>query len=291
MPWSAQSRYAQPSPAIPDPAMTTRGEFRPWPGDSWLQDVAASPVSPARTPAPPAPSRSRRVTDRVSRSSASSGPQPVPRARLDTACARRITEAPPEGPQVRKPGPNLHPRSRQESTSAHLSASTVQPLAESRADRPPADSIQVTESLRVGTHQTGLAVGQPFLAAELADQSLRPAQARSRHRREQVVLNLVVQAAEGKVGEPASANIARCENLTAEEVVLVLRSQDRHALVVRSERGSQVQAEQALLYQDEDDRLQGAQHDEHNGKETGDVQREQNHLGRPAPGGAAGQSS
>src|SRR5215469_4239400 len=112
----------------------------------------------------------------------------------------------------------------------------------SRPGSPPADGVQVAEGLRVRAHEAGLAVGQSFVPAEVADERLRPAKARPGHGREKMVLNLVVQAAEGKVGEPASADVAGGQDLTAEEVVLVRGLQDRHALVVRGERGSQVEA-------------------------------------------------
>ncbi len=66
-----------------------------------------------------------------------------------------------------------------------------------------------------------------------------------------MVLDLVVQAAERDVGEPAAAHIARGEHLAAQEITAVGRVQDGHALVVGGERTAQVQAEQALLHDHE----------------------------------------
>ena len=69
------------------------------------------------------------------------------------------------------------------------------------------------------------------------------------------MFDLVVEAAQGQVGEPAAADVAGGEHLAAQEVAPVSGVQDGHALVVGGEGGSQVQAEQALLDQDEHDRL------------------------------------
>jgi hypothetical protein len=55
-----------------------------------------------------------------------------------------------------------------------------------------------------------------------------------------VVLDLVVQAAEREVGEPAAAHIAGGDGLAAQEVALVVRVQDGHALVVGGEGAPQV---------------------------------------------------
>ncbi len=52
------------------------------------------------------------------------------------------------------------------------------------------------------------------------------------------MLDLVVQAAQREVGEPAAADVARGEDLTAQEVVVVRQLQDRHPLVVGGERGT-----------------------------------------------------
>ena len=90
------------------------------------------------------------------------------------------------------------------------------------AGRPP-DGVEVAQRLGVGAHQAGLAVGQALLLAELPDQGLGAAQVGPGHGGEQVVLDLVVQAAQGEVGEPAAADVAGGEHLAAQEVAPVSR--------------------------------------------------------------------
>ena len=120
----------------------------------------------------------------------------------------------------------------------------------SRRRRLSADRVQVAQRLRVGGREAHLGIRQPMLLAEVPDQGLRPAQAGTGHGREKVMLDLVVQAAQRKVSQPAAADVARGEDLTAQEIGLVRPLQDRHSLVVRGERGAKVQAEQALLDDD-----------------------------------------
>jgi hypothetical protein len=61
-----------------------------------------------------------------------------------------------------------------------------------------------------------------------------------------VVLDLVVQAAQGDVGQPAAADVAGGEYLPTQEVALAGCVQDGHTLVVGRAGAAQVQAEQAL---------------------------------------------
>src|SRR5580692_8243296 len=129
------------------------------------------------------------------------------------------------------------------------------PPAGRRAARQLAGGVEVPQRLRVRLEQGGLAVRHLARGAERGDQRLRPVQAGPRHGGEEVVLDLVIEAAEGEVGQPAAVDVARRQHLTAQEVGLVVRGQDRHPLVVGSERRAQVEAEQALLHDDEDDRL------------------------------------
>jgi hypothetical protein len=66
----------------------------------------------------------------------------------------------------------------------------------------------VAKRLGIGPEQAGLRVRHVAVGAERGDQCLRPAQVRPRHGREEMVLDLVVQAAEGEVGEPATVDVA-----------------------------------------------------------------------------------
>src|SRR6266581_1168615 len=112
----------------------------------------------------------------------------------------------------------------------------------------PANAVQVAQDGSERAGQAGLAVRQSALLAELPDQGLASTQARPGRRRKQVVLDLVVQAAQREVGEPATADVARREYLASQEVAPVGRGQDRHALVIGSEGAAQVEAEETLLH-------------------------------------------
>src|SRR4029453_9691793 len=102
---------------------------------------------------------------------------------------------------------------------------------------------------------------------------------------EQVVLDLVVEPAEEKVHQPAAAHVAGGQHLAPEEVQLLGVTQRRHALVVGSEGTAQVQAEQALLDQHEDRRLQRRQHQDQRGGVADDMQQEQQRLDHGGPAG------
>src|SRR6202034_529450 len=119
-------------------------------------------------------------------------------------------------------------------------------VLELRAERA-ADGVQVPKDLDVGIHRAGLVVGDAVLLAERAHRRLGAPQGRPRHGGEQVVLDLVVQAAEGEVGEPATADVPGGDHLAAEEIDLLVLAEHRHALVVGGERAAQVEPEHALL--------------------------------------------
>src|SRR6266852_4338279 len=115
----------------------------------------------------------------------------------------------------------------------------------------PADAVEVAQDASERARQAGLTVSQSALLAEFPDQGLASTQARPGRRREQVVLDLVVQAAERQVGQPAAVDIAGGEYLAPQEVTPVGSCQDRHALVISSERAAEIEAEEALLHHDE----------------------------------------
>src|ERR1700733_7957821 len=96
------------------------------------------------------------------------------------------------------------------------------PSAARRAVGQLAGGVEVPQRLRVRLEQGGLAVGHVAGGAERRDQRLRPVQAGPRDRGEKVVLDLVVQAAKGEVGQPPAVDVARGEHLTAQEVGLVV---------------------------------------------------------------------
>src|SRR6266550_3105048 len=155
-------------------------------------------------------------------------------------------------------------------------------VGDRRAGRP-ADGVEVPQRLGVGGDQRALVVGDAMLLAERPDERSGPAQAGPWHAGEQVVLDLVVQAAEQEVDEPAAPDVARGQHLAPEEVQVVLFGHHRHAFVVRRERAAQVQAEQALLDGHEGHRLHRREHQRHGREVAAEVHRQQRGLRRPAP--------
>jgi hypothetical protein len=80
--------------------------------------------------------------------------------------------------------------------------------------------VEVAQGLAVGADQGRLGIGEVVLAAELAHQRLGAAQVRAGHVREQVVLDLVVEAAEEDVDNAAAAHVAGGQDLASQEVEL-----------------------------------------------------------------------
>src|ERR1700744_6368324 len=73
--------------------------------------------------------------------------------------------------------------------------------------------------------------------------------------------------------------------MAAQEYRLTAGGQDRHSLVVGREGAAEVEAEQALLDQDEHHGLDRRQHEEHRAEISGEMRAEQRPLPRPAPAG------
>jgi hypothetical protein len=107
------------------------------------------------------------------------------------------------------------------------------------------DLVQVLQGLSVGGDEAGLLVGDTDLDAVCLHDRLSLAQVRGRHGGEQVVLDLVVQAAQRRVGQPTAADVAGGQHLLAQKVLVAGRV--RHALVVRCERHAEIDAEQRLM--------------------------------------------
>ena len=77
------------------------------------------------------------------------------------------------------------------------------------------------------------------------------------------MLNLVVEAAEHEVGEPAAPDISGSDHLAAGEAGRRCGFDDRHPLVVGGEADAQVQREDRLLYGDEGQCLERGEHPQH----------------------------
>src|SRR6266498_4804661 len=114
----------------------------------------------------------------------------------------------------------------------------------------------MTKRLRVRADKRALAVGRSWVDGRGRHEVLGAAQAWPGQAGEQVVLDLVVEATEHEVHRPATAYVARRQHLAPEKVQLVLLGEHRHPLVVGCKGTPQVQAEQALLHDDEDRRPQ-----------------------------------
>ena len=140
---------------------------------------------------------------------------------------------------------------------------------------PPPRRMKMTQHVRVRTDQALLAVPQAGLGAESPHHGAAAAQRGPGHGREQVMLDLVVEAAEHGFGQPPAADVAGGENLLAQEVQAVLLAQHRHALVVGGERAAQVETEQPLLDGDEGQRPGPGQHEQDGREIAGDMQDEQ----------------
>src|SRR5207248_2271265 len=85
-------------------------------------------------------------------------------------------------------------------------------------------SRQGPEGLSVGGEEADLAVGDAVLLTERTHRCLGMPQAGPRHGGEQVMLDLVVEAAESEVGEPSPADVTGSDDLAAEEVELLILS-------------------------------------------------------------------
>ncbi len=106
-------------------------------------------------------------------------------------------------------------------------------------------------------------------------------QVRPGHRREQVMLDLVVQPAHRDIQRPGAAHVAAHQHLTREEVELRVLRDERHALVVRREHHAHVHAEQPELHGEEHERDSGREHEEDERDETREAQRQEADLDPP----------
>src|SRR5690348_16654994 len=102
------------------------------------------------------------------------------------------------------------PRGRQ------VAASISVPREESTVNKetsPRPDRMQVAQPLDVRAEQAGLGVRHAVLPAEVGDQPLGVPQVRPRHAGEQMMLDLIVEATEDEIGQPAAPHVAGGEDL------------------------------------------------------------------------------
>src|SRR6185503_16718119 len=89
-----------------------------------------------------------------------------------------------------------------------------------------------------------LAVGQAVPAAKVPRDPARSAQPHRRHRRKQVMLDMVVQPAEQEVVQPRGAEVARYRELLLEKRDRLLRLDHARADVIEQEDGAEVRTDQ-----------------------------------------------
>ncbi len=126
------------------------------------------------------------------------------------------------------------------------------------------------QDLSVGLEHAGLVVGDGVIPAELPDDRLRFSQLVAGQPREQVVFDLVVEAAVPEVRDRMGQDVAARQDLPVQEVQLAVPAQNGHGLVVRCKDRDHVRAEEPAMDGDEEHRLQRFQYRE---KQT-EVQRE-----------------
>src|SRR5918994_1153187 len=133
-----------------------------------------------------------------------------------------------------------------------------------------ADRMEVLQDLSVGLEHARLVVGDGVLPAEAPDYRLRFSQLVAGQPREEVVFDLVVEAAVPEVGDRVGCDVAAGQYLPAQEVHLAVAVQEGHGLVVWCEDRDQVGAEEPTMDGDEEERLQRLQHRE----QESEIQRE-----------------
>lgn len=143
--------------------------------------------------------------------------------------------------------------------------------------------VQVPEYGGVGLHGGRLGVADPMVLAGPLDHTLRAVQVGPRHAREQVVLDLIVETAHQHLRDSTAPDVARGEHLPEQRVRGQFGSEDRHALVPRCERATQVDPEERLVHNEKDQRLLPGQGDHRQGHIRRDVHDEQHRLDLAVP--------
>src|SRR5215218_9956938 len=122
--------------------------------------------------------------------------------------------------------------------------------------------MQVLEDLSVGLEHARLVVGDGVFPAEAPDDRLRYPQPVAGQPREQVVFDLVVEAAVPEGGDRVGYDVAAGQHLPAQEVHLAVAVKEGHGFVVWCEDRDQVGSEEPAMYGDKEERLQRLQHRE-----------------------------
>ena len=143
--------------------------------------------------------------------------------------------------------------------------------------------MQAGEHLCVAAEDTGLTVRHPVLPAEAAHEGPGPTQVWPWHAREQVMLDLIVQATEQKIHDVTGAHVAGRQDLPAGKVVPVALGENRHRDVVRGEDEAQVHPHRDVMDDREEQRAPRA---ERRGQDAGvghEVRDQDGRLRTPMP--------
>jgi len=153
--------------------------------------------------------------------------------------------------------------------------------------RPSFRNLEATNDVPERSNGTDLAISKLALDAECTDEIPRSSQIRPGHRREQVVLDLVVQSSKDESRTPATGHISRRDDLSSGKAHGRIAVEKRHALVVGGEADAEVEGEDRLMNRDEGNRHWPWQDPQHQ-SEVGEHMRGEKHtLGKggtvPAP--------
>lgn len=132
----------------------------------------------------------------------------------------------------------------------------------------PTDITHVGEDFHIRPDNARLVVRDAIGNTELFHHSLRVPEIMPRHRREQVMFDLVVETSVPHVRQDIATDVPGSQDLLAEEVHLRRFIEHRHALVVRSEDRPKVQSPEQLMDSYEEESM----HPRENGEEETKVQ-------------------
>src|SRR5829696_5155549 len=141
-----------------------------------------------------------------------------------------------------------------------------------------ADGVEVADDAAVGRPEVGLCVRDTFGGAVGGHEGFDLPQVWSGDGREQMVFDLVVQAAHEHRHQRSAADVAAHQHLAAQEVELELWRHERHANVVGREREAHVEAEHRQLDGQEGEGHAGRQHDEDQGEQPAEPYGQEGHL-------------
>ena len=152
-----------------------------------------------------------------------------------------------------------------------LSPSPLRPVTVTRPPQGHADLVQIAQGVAIGLDEAGFAIGNRARLTECSHYWLCRVELVPGHVREEMMLNLIVQPAKPEVCQGVRSDISGREDLLAESTQCIGALQHKHPLMVGREDGAHIQAEQHLMYQDEDRALPHAEERDHDTQVKADV--------------------